>query len=281
MRVPDYPAGSASTRRIRGELAIAAIPGAAIFLGLIGCGVIGGNHEPIGHRPQAGVRDPTPLQRSGCGRKQLCRSKPRQAPGLRRTVVVDRQGDPDHPLDGSCRSAEIPTGTTGRQVLQATGFDGFPQGGSGKTTDKDPGQRRDLSRLSGDRAAAGRALGPGLVFPRLVESEPCACTAGGRTQGSGCAYPFEAVARTAWIENGGLHRLEGRLAPPLQEALSRPLLLVCGNPVSGNSPERTPAPPPSPAGSGAGQRRSQPTRAAMAKRAISRELKPISVSVSW
>jgi hypothetical protein len=36
----DYPAGSAWTRRIRGELAIAGIPEAASLFGLIGCGVI-------------------------------------------------------------------------------------------------------------------------------------------------------------------------------------------------------------------------------------------------
>jgi hypothetical protein len=36
----DYPAGSAWTRRIRRELAIAGIPEAASLLGLIGCGVI-------------------------------------------------------------------------------------------------------------------------------------------------------------------------------------------------------------------------------------------------
>jgi hypothetical protein len=35
----DYPAGSAWTRRIRGELAIAGIPEAASLFGLIGCGV--------------------------------------------------------------------------------------------------------------------------------------------------------------------------------------------------------------------------------------------------
>lgn len=73
----------------------------------------------------------------------------------------------------------------------------------------------------------------------------------------------------------------GKACKAWQGALSRPRLLVRGNPPSGHSPERTPAPPPAPAGPGAGQRRSQPTRAAMAKRAISRELKPISVSVSW
>jgi hypothetical protein len=36
----DYPAGSAWTGRIRGELAIAGIPEAASLFGLIGCGVI-------------------------------------------------------------------------------------------------------------------------------------------------------------------------------------------------------------------------------------------------
>jgi hypothetical protein len=36
----DYPAGSAWTHRIRGELAIAGIPEAASLFGLIGCGVI-------------------------------------------------------------------------------------------------------------------------------------------------------------------------------------------------------------------------------------------------